>query len=127
MVRSLTLDMWTEKQLKQMENGGNRKLHEFFSNYSLNDIYDIKVKYSTKAAEFYRKRNAAQAQNQPFEEEAPDIHVGRTLVDGRKLDANGVPQELTEEEKSQLSPEELAMGGNKLIREESKQAASAVP
>ena len=44
-----------------MENGGNKKLQEFFNVYALNDIYDIKVKYSTKATDFYRRRNAAQA------------------------------------------------------------------
>lgn len=46
------------------------------------------------------------------------------MLDGRRLDANGVPQELTEEERENLSPEELAMGGNRLITEESKQAAA---
>lgn len=44
-----------------MESGGNKKLQDFFNVYSLNDIYDIKVKYSTKAADFYRRRNAALA------------------------------------------------------------------
>ena len=59
MVRSLTLDMWTEKQLKQMQNGGNRKLQEFLSQYELQDVYDIKIKYNTRAADFYRRRNLA--------------------------------------------------------------------
>ena len=95
-----------------MENGGNKKLQEYLSDYSLNDVYDIKVRYNTKAADFYRRRNAAEALNQEFDEGAPDVQVGRTLLDGRRLDANGVPQELTEEERKNLSPEEIAMGGN---------------
>ena len=112
MVRSLSLDMWTEKQLKRMEQGGNGKLQNFLANYSLTDVYDIKVKYNTKAADFYRRRNNALALGQPFEEEAPDVHVGRTLLDGRRLDVNGVPQALTEEERKNLTPEERAMGGS---------------
>ena len=106
-----------------MENGGNRKLHNYLSVYSLNDVYDIKVKYNTKAAEFYRRRNAAEALGTPFSENPPDVHVGRTLIDGRRLDAEGNPQALTEEERKNLTPEELAMGGygNYDIREESKQ------
>lgn len=91
MVRSLSLDMWTEKQLNQMEQGGNRKLQAFFAEYNLSDVYDIKVKYNTKAADYYRRRNSALAQGQPFEEAAPDVTIGRTLLDGRRLDSNGVP------------------------------------
>ena len=52
------------------------------------------------------------AVGEPFEEEAPEVQVGRTLLDGRRLDAEGVPQELTEEERANLTPEELAMQGN---------------
>jgi len=55
-----------------MEQGGNDKLKDFFALYDLNDIYDIKVKYNTVAADYYRRRNLALSQGQPFEEEAPD-------------------------------------------------------
>jgi len=91
MVRSLSLDMWTEKQLRQMEQGGNDKLKDFFALYDLNDVFDIKVKYNTVAADYYRRRNLALSQGTPFEEEAPDRQAGRTLLDGRRLDANGEP------------------------------------
>ena len=99
MVRSLSLDMWTEKQLRQMEQGGNRKLQEFLAQYALTDVIDIKVKYNTRAADFYRRRNLALAQNLTFDESAPEVHIGRTLLDGRRLDVNGTPVELTEEER----------------------------
>lgn len=36
-VRSLSMDTWSEKQLKLMALGGNKKLREFFQNYDLND------------------------------------------------------------------------------------------
>lgn len=74
-----------------MQQGGNAKLQEFMGTYGLQDVYDIKVKYNTKAADFYRRRNNALALNLPFEEEAPNVHNGRTLLDGRKLDINGNP------------------------------------
>ena len=99
MVRSLSLDMWTEKQLRQMEQGGNRKLQEFLAEYALTDVIDIKVKYNTRAVDFYRRRNLALAQNLPFDESPPEVYVGRTLLDGRRLDVNGLPVELTEEER----------------------------
>lgn len=38
-----------------------------------------------------------------MEEEAPDVAQGRTLLDGRRLDDNGEPQELTEEERKNLT------------------------
>ena len=113
--------MWSEKQLRQMEQGGNDKLKDFFALYDLNGVSDIKVKYNTKAADFYRRRNNALALGQPFDEEAPDTHSGRTLLDGRRLDVNGVPIELTEEEKANLTEQERAMGGQG-IHEEVKQA-----
>lgn len=89
MVRSVTLDMWTEKQLKQIEEGGNAKLKSFFQTYDLNDVYDIKVKYNTKAADYYRKMNTAKALMLPFTEEIPSYDEGRTMLDGRKLDKEG--------------------------------------
>jgi hypothetical protein len=48
MVRSVTLDMWTEKQLKLLEFGGNHKLRVFCEMYNLMSV-DIKLRYQTKA------------------------------------------------------------------------------
>ena len=108
-----------------MQQGGNRKLHEFLNVYNLTDVIDIKVKYNTKAADYYRRRNNALAQEQPFEESPPDVQVGRTLLDGRRLDASGVPQALTEEERANLTPQELAMGGNRARTAEEVKAGQA--
>ena len=41
-----------------MENGGNKALHEFFEKYSLNNE-DIRTKYMSRAAQYYRKKIAA--------------------------------------------------------------------
>ena len=64
-------------------------MQDFFNHYQLADVYDIKVKYNTRAADYYRRRNNAMAMGQPFEEAEPALDVGRTLLDGRKLDLNG--------------------------------------
>lgn len=95
MVRSISLDMWTEKQLKLIEEGGNAALRQFFQTYDLNDIYDIKIKYNTKAADYYRRMNNAKAMMQPFTEEIPTYEEGRTLLDGRRLDKNGNAVEMS--------------------------------
>ena len=81
--------MWTEKQLKLIEEGGNAKLREFFQKYDLDQIYDIKVKYNTKAADYYRRMNNAKALMLPFTEEIPTYEEGRMMMDGRKLDKEG--------------------------------------
>jgi hypothetical protein len=62
LVRSIALDIWTEKHMALMELGGNHKFNEFLDQYDLN-TEDIKVKYNTKAAQYYRKQLAAQANN----------------------------------------------------------------
>ena len=99
--------------------------------YNLEDVIDIKVKYNTKAADYYRRRNNALAQGQPFEENPPDVHIGRTMLDGRRLDASGIPQELTEEERANLTPQELlAMGAvhpNAGAEESKEGSGGAIP
>lgn len=85
MVRSVNLDMWTEKQLKLLETGGNFRLMEYLTKYNLQSA-DISVKYHTKAMQFYRRRNEAIALGKTFEDTELSLEDGRTLTDGRKLD-----------------------------------------
>jgi len=40
--------MWTERQLKLLEEGGNAKLFDYCEIYKLNQV-EIKLKYQTKA------------------------------------------------------------------------------
>ena len=54
-VRSLSLDSWSERQLKMMTLGGNKHLYEYFQFYDLNEE-SLQMKYKTKAAEFHRQR-----------------------------------------------------------------------
>ena len=114
MVRSITLDMWTEKQLKLIEEGGNAKLKAFFQTYDLNEIYDVKIKYNTKAADYYRRMNNAKALMLLFTEEIPGYEDGRTMMDGRKLDKDGSIVEMSQEEKEAAG---LTSGQDLLIGE----------
>jgi hypothetical protein len=54
LVRSVKLDMWTEKQLALMDKGGNDALNTFFVRYNLN-TEAINMKYMSRAALQYRK------------------------------------------------------------------------
>ena len=85
LVRSVNLDMWTEKQLKLLEAGGNAKLLEYLTKYNLQSA-DLTVKYQTKAMQFYRRRNEAIALGKQFDDTELSVEEGRTLIDGRKLD-----------------------------------------
>jgi hypothetical protein len=54
-VRSLTLDSWTEKQLKMMSLGGNKAMRDYLKGYDLGEE-SVAVKYKSKAAEYYRRK-----------------------------------------------------------------------
>lgn len=78
-VRSLTLDSWNASQLALMTSGGNKKFLDFMENYTLNHL-DIKDKYITCAAGFYRKQLKAQAYDEFFDEQPPGVEEGGIIV-----------------------------------------------
>lgn len=55
-VRSVTMDSWSEIQLKKMELGGNQTLNDFLNQYGIPKETDIVVKYNSKPAEAYRQK-----------------------------------------------------------------------
>ncbi|KAL5986159.1 hypothetical protein ACLOJK_028150 [Asimina triloba] len=65
-VRSVTMDSWSEIQLKKMEAGGNDKLNAFLSQYGVAKETDIVAKYNTNAAAVYRDRIQALAEGRPW-------------------------------------------------------------
>ncbi|KAG6412020.1 hypothetical protein SASPL_124678 [Salvia splendens] len=65
-VRSVTMDSWSEIQLKKMELGGNDKFNSFASQYGIPKETDIVAKYNTKAAAVYRDRIQALAEGKPW-------------------------------------------------------------
>ncbi|XP_058099114.1 probable ADP-ribosylation factor GTPase-activating protein AGD6 [Magnolia sinica] len=65
-VRSVTMDSWSEIQLKKMEAGGNDQLNAFFSQYGIPKETDIVAKYNTNAASVYRDRIQALAEGRSW-------------------------------------------------------------
>lgn len=65
-VRSVTMDSWSEIQLKKMEAGGNEALNAFFAQYGIAKETDIVAKYNTNAAAVYRDRIQALAEGRPW-------------------------------------------------------------
>lgn len=65
-VRSVTMDSWSEIQIKKMEVGGNEQLNAFLAQYGIPKETDIVTKYNTKAAGVYRDRIQALAEGRPW-------------------------------------------------------------
>jgi len=65
-VRSVTMDSWSEIQIKKMEAGGNEQLNAFLAQYGIPKETDIVTKYNTKAAGVYRDRIQALAEGRPW-------------------------------------------------------------
>lgn len=55
-VRSVSMDSWSEIQLKKMQAGGNSALNSFMAQYGIPKETDIVAKYNSKAAMVYRDR-----------------------------------------------------------------------
>ncbi|WVZ07356.1 hypothetical protein V8G54_020702 [Vigna mungo] len=65
-VRSVTMDSWSEIQIKKMEAGGNDKLNAFLAQYGIAKETDIVAKYNSNAASVYRDRIQAIADGRPW-------------------------------------------------------------
>ncbi|GMI84709.1 yeast pde1 suppressor 1, ARF-GAP domain 7 [Hibiscus trionum] len=65
-VRSVTMDSWSDIQIKKMESGGNEKLNAFVAQYGIPKETDIVTKYNTNAASIYRDRIQALAEGRAW-------------------------------------------------------------
>ncbi|KAG8376873.1 hypothetical protein BUALT_Bualt09G0109300 [Buddleja alternifolia] len=65
-VRSVTMDSWSEIQIKKMELGGNEKFNNFIAQYGIPKDTEIVAKYNTNAASIYRDRIQALAEGKPW-------------------------------------------------------------
>ncbi|KAL3536382.1 hypothetical protein ACH5RR_004843 [Cinchona calisaya] len=70
-VRSVTMDSWSDIQLRKMELGGNDNFNNFISQYGIPKQTDIFAKYNTKAASVYRDRIQALAEGNPWRDPPP--------------------------------------------------------
>ncbi|KAF8396755.1 hypothetical protein HHK36_018385 [Tetracentron sinense] len=80
-VRSVTMDSWSEIQLKKMEAGGNEKLSAFFAQYGIPKETDIVSKYNTNAANIYREKIQALAEARPWRDQPvvkETVGIGKT-------------------------------------------------
>ena len=53
-IRSLQVDSWSEKQVKYLSQGGNKRFKDFLSEYNIEPSSSIELKYKSKASEYYR-------------------------------------------------------------------------
>ncbi|KAI5069560.1 hypothetical protein GOP47_0015861 [Adiantum capillus-veneris] len=68
-VRSVSMDSWSEIQLKKMEvGGGNAALNGFLAQYGIPKETDIVAKYNSKAAGIYRERIQTLADGKPWQD-----------------------------------------------------------
>jgi len=65
-VRSVTMDSWSEIQIKKMDAGGNELLNKFFAQYGIPKETDIISKYNSNAASVYRDRIQALAEGRQW-------------------------------------------------------------
>lgn len=65
-VRSVTMDSWSEIQIKKMESGGNERLNAFLAQYGIPKETDIVTKYNTNAASIYRDKIQALAEGRSW-------------------------------------------------------------
>ncbi|XP_022983985.1 probable ADP-ribosylation factor GTPase-activating protein AGD6 [Cucurbita maxima] len=67
-VRSVTMDSWSEIQIKKMEAGGNEHLNAFLAQYGIPKETDIVTKYNSSAAGIYRDRIQALAEGRSWKD-----------------------------------------------------------
>ncbi|EFJ51840.1 hypothetical protein VOLCADRAFT_103335 [Volvox carteri f. nagariensis] len=84
-VRSVTMDSWSPEQLKKMQLGGNAKLNAFLKQYGVDKSTDIKEKYNTRAAEFYREKLRASVEGREYTPPPPSevgapVPAARTAI-----------------------------------------------
>ncbi|KAJ6803671.1 ADP-ribosylation factor GTPase-activating protein AGD7 [Iris pallida] len=86
-VRSVTMDSWSEVQLKKMEAGGNDKLNAFLSQYGVPKEADTVSKYNTNAASVYRDKIQALAEGRSWR----DPPVVKETINASKTGARKPP------------------------------------
>ena len=91
-IRSLQVDSWSEKQVKYLSQGGNKRFKDFLSEYNIEPSSSIELKYKSKASEYYRNilRNEVE---KLFDEKfigidipKPDLTTGIQILETKQSD-----------------------------------------
>ncbi|XP_058737922.1 ADP-ribosylation factor GTPase-activating protein AGD7-like [Vicia villosa] len=88
-VRSVTMDSWSDLQIKKMEAGGNRNLNSFLSQYGIPKETDIITKYNSNAASIYRDRIQALAEGRSWRD--PPVVKENANTNTRSGNGKGKP------------------------------------
>lgn len=64
-VRSVTMDSWTDKQIRQMQLGGNEHFRSEFATAGVPTTLSIQQKYNTPQASAFRERLSSLADGKP--------------------------------------------------------------
>lgn len=64
--RSVTMDAWNPDQLKKMQSGGNGAMNDFFAKYGVAKNVDVREKYNSPPAEFYREMIKARVEGRDY-------------------------------------------------------------
>jgi ADP-ribosylation factor GTPase-activating protein 1 len=70
-VLSTTMDSWQPVHLRMMQLGGNQRFKDFFREHGIPEDMQIRQKYSTRAAEWYRRNLRAEAEGTELPEPLP--------------------------------------------------------
>ena len=91
-IRSLQVDSWSEKQVKYLSQGGNKRFKDFLFEYNIEPSSSIELKYKSKASEYYRNilRNEVE---KLFDEKfigidipKPDLATGNQILETKQSD-----------------------------------------
>ena len=72
-VRSVSMDSWTDKQIKCMRLGGNQKCVTFLAEHGVPKTMPIQQKYNTPAAMLHKDRIAAAVEGKPLPTALPKV------------------------------------------------------
>lgn len=76
-IRSLCMDIISDRQRHMLSIGGNQRFKEFMATYGLNSE---PRKYETRAAEFYRGVIKALAERTDYRAKVPEYEEGRMII-----------------------------------------------
>lgn len=85
-VRSITMDQFKPEEVLKLENGGNAKLREYFTENGVDLKLPAKYKYDNYVAEDYKEKLNCEIEGTEF---VPKDHTGEKLPDINSINASG--------------------------------------